>query len=259
MKPEIDKRIPGMTGKDPTWKRQDDILQDLMENYPIPTLSRKDIYTYYAGWMTCLFFPSVPTIANLISAVFHRLLQHPEIIEELINEQNEVFGDPHYSNRGGGGCFTIESARKLVKLDSVCRESFRTNKEFTASDRTNVGSESVILSNGVIIPPGQDVLLNLWINHQDNNLQKDTIGSYEKFEPYRHLETNHSVTKSGDDFLLFGIGKHVCPARWFTMHVVKTIISLLLRDYNIKSAEDSFTNLSNNFTGKVIIEKKKIQ
>ncbi|KAI9250130.1 cytochrome P450 [Phascolomyces articulosus] len=182
-----------------------------MENYPVPAASTKDIYTYYAGWITWLFFPSLATVVNLISVVFHRLLRHPEIMKEIINEQNQVFGN-HYSDDNSKDCFTIVSVRKLVKLDSVCRESFRTNKEFNVSERANVGRESVILSNGVVIPPGEFyVLFNLWINHQDSILQKDTIGSYEKFEPFRHLETSQSVTKTGDDFLLFGLGKHVCP------------------------------------------------
>ncbi|KAI9250131.1 cytochrome P450 [Phascolomyces articulosus] len=161
--------------------------------------------------MLWLFFPSIAPVNELISSVLHRLLRHQEIMNELINEQSEVFGDHLYPDAGSTDCFTIESVRKLVKLDSVCRESFRTNKGFTATDRTNVGGESVILSNGVAIPPGQDVLLNSWINHQDSKLQRDNIGNYEKFEPFRHLETNHRVTRTGDDFMLFGVGKHVCP------------------------------------------------
>ncbi|KAG2225624.1 hypothetical protein INT45_013735 [Circinella minor] len=117
MKPEIDSRLRGMSGEDLNWTRPTDILQDLIENYPQP------------------------------------VEKQPKLIDELINEQNEVFGDLVFEDDIKNYLTSVESIRKLVELDSVCRESFRANNDITASDRTNSGSDNVILSNGVIIPP----------------------------------------------------------------------------------------------------------
>ncbi|KAI9248824.1 cytochrome P450 [Phascolomyces articulosus] len=165
--------------------------------------------------MLWLFFPSIAPIDDLISSVLHRILQYPNILSELILEQNQVLGHLSPSSTSSCSipedCFTTEAIRKLVKLDSVCRESFRANNQYTASDRTNIGSEDMILSNGIAIPSGQNILLNGWINHRDDELQKDNLGNYDTFEPFRHIGTNHTVTKTGNDFLLFGVGRHVCP------------------------------------------------
>ena len=56
-----------------------------------------------------------------------------------------------------------------------------------------------------------DVLLNFWANHHDNDLQKDSIGNYNKFEPFRYVGMGRPSTKIGDDYLVFGEGKHACP------------------------------------------------
>ena len=130
------------------------MLQDLIENYPQPAGSQKDIYTFYAGYIMWLVFPSVATIGQLIASVLHRLLEQPELIDELISEQREVFGDIASGDDVKDHLTTTESIRKLVKLDSICRESFRANNDNTGSDRTNSGCDSVVLSNGVVIPSG---------------------------------------------------------------------------------------------------------
>ncbi|KAI7853439.1 hypothetical protein BDC45DRAFT_570212 [Circinella umbellata] len=166
-----------------------------------PVESQKDIYTFYAGYMLWLVFPSVATISELIASVLHRLLEQPKLINELINDQNEAFGDLASVDDIKNYLTSAESIRKLVKLDSVCRESFRISNDITASDRTNSDSNNVILSNGIIIPP----------SYHDSKVQKDTLENYDKFEPFRHLETQLTTTKTGEDSMLFGIGKHVCP------------------------------------------------
>ncbi|KAI9257383.1 cytochrome P450 [Phascolomyces articulosus] len=209
MKPVIEQRLQGLTGKIPNWSKPDDILQEIIENYPPPPHCKADIYTYYTHWMIALIFASVHTTTEHATIVLYRLLEQPEIMAELIEEQKLVYGDNLYCNNDE--VFTSDSIKQLVKLDSVCREALRAKNEFLSLPHTNSSNQNIILSNGVVIPPGHDVLVNFWMNHRDTDLQKDTIGNYNKFEPFRYVDMHRPATKIGDDFLVFGEGRHACP------------------------------------------------
>ncbi|KAI9470409.1 cytochrome P450 [Zychaea mexicana] len=255
MKPEIDRRMRGIAGKEPSWTRPADILQEIIENYAPPASSDTNIYTYFTHWMIALTFAAIHTTSEHATVVLYRLLQQPEIIDELLQEQKEVFGDDHTNSN----VFTGDAIKKLVKLDSVCREALRAKNVFLDLPHSNTGGQSITLSNGVVIPSGHDVLLNQWMNHHDNELQKDTAGNYDNFEPFRYVDMHCPSTKIGDGYLTFGEGKHACPGRWFALQEIKTIVSVLIRDYTLKAngpIEFPTGTKSGIPTGKVSIQRK---
>jgi cytochrome P450 len=53
------------------------------------------------------------------------------------------------------------------------------------------------------------------------------------FEPFRFVNQDKNSTKVGEDYVFFGMGKHACPGRWFAVQEIKTILSMLIRDYKI--------------------------
>ena len=126
-------------------------------------------------------------------------------------------------------------------------------------------------------------MINSWYNQQNDEWvdYKDQFGSRADFHPYRFLNSGRPSTKISDDYLVFGEGKHACPwvqtflflkkilgsiskivcfsGRWFAVQEIKTIISLLLRDYSLTpSSEISFpTNTATAMPfGSVTIEKR---
>ncbi|KAI7858128.1 cytochrome P450 [Circinella umbellata] len=264
LKPVIDKRMEGIATKDSsdtTWTRPNDILQYIIEDHPLPPNNKTDKYTYFAHWMIVLVFVSVFTTSEHATIVLYRILQHPETIDELIKEQKEIYGDDIILNKNNKSedVFTADSVKKLTKLDSLCREALRSKNEYFQLPHTNISKQNITLSNGVIIPPNHDVLVNFWANHHDEELQRDTIGNYDKFEPFRYVGMGRPSTKVGDDYLVFGEGKHACPGRWFALQEIKTIVSLLIRDYTLKpSGPIEFpTDVKTGVpSGKVIIQRK---
>ncbi|KAG2224161.1 hypothetical protein INT45_000176 [Circinella minor] len=264
LKPVIDKRMEGIATKDSsdtTWIRPNDILQDIIEKHPPQPNNKTDKYTYFAHWMIVLVFVSVFTTTEHATIVLYRILQHPEIMDELIKEQKEIYGNDIILNKNNKSedIFTADSVKKLIKLDSLCREALRTKNEYFQLPHTNISKQNITLSNGVIIPPDHDVLVNFWANHRDKELQKDTIGNHDKFEPFRYVGMGRPSTKIGDDFLVFGEGKHACPGRWFALQEIKTVVSLLIRDYTLKpNGPIEFpTNVNTGIpSGKVIIQRK---
>lgn len=63
----------------------------------------------------------------------------------------------------------------------------------------------------MILSLGHDVLINMWGNHRDAKIQRDTIGDHHDFKPFRFVGLDRQSTKIGDDFLMFGQGRHACP------------------------------------------------
>ncbi|KAG2224162.1 hypothetical protein INT45_000177, partial [Circinella minor] len=237
-----------------------DILQDMLENYPPPATYNSDIYTYYSHWMIGLIFAAVHTTSEHGTMILYRLLKHPEIINELIEEQKQVFKDNFNSCNGDYDDITTESLKKLVKLDSVCRETLRVKNDFLTLPHANISNKHIVLSNGVAIPPGQDVLLNAWANQHDSDFQKDSKGNYYEFMPFRYVGIDRPSTKIGDDYLVFGEGKHACPGRWFAIQEIKTIVSLILRNYTIKASSpvEFPTNAVTRIpSGKVLFQNRK--
>ncbi|KAG2223854.1 hypothetical protein INT45_012727, partial [Circinella minor] len=256
MSPEIQRRLDG--ANDPNFERPDDILQDILEDNPAePGTS---VAEHCVNWMFSLIFASVHTTSENATVVIYRLLEHPKLMEELLEEQNEVLRRHGVEAGKGSEAFSFNIIKEFVKLDSVCREALRLKNQYFELPHTNISGKNVVLSNGVVIPPDQDVYINYWYNHRDSSYKGATADvELTEFKPYRFVDTGRPSTKVSDDFLLFGEGKHACPGRWFAIQEIKTIISLLLRDYSLRPAEkikfpDSI--MTGTPSGKVTIEKK---
>ena len=136
----------------------------MLENSPPPATYSGDIYTYYSHWMIGLIFAAVHTTSEHGTMILYRLLKHPEIINELIEEQKQVFGNSFDSGSDNYNDITGELLKKLVKLDSVCRETLRVKNDFLTLPHSNISNKNIVLSNGVVIPPGNlSYMLTLYI------------------------------------------------------------------------------------------------
>ncbi|KAG2219510.1 hypothetical protein INT45_002827, partial [Circinella minor] len=222
----------------------DDILQELIEHADPP--SYQDMYTFILNQLLFLTFVSIHTTTENGTIVLYRLLQHPQIIKELLEEQKYVLeqeqedqqktsqqkGSTNMKNNLTSEVFTADTIKKMVKLDSVCRETFRLRSQFYELSHTNVSDHNIVLSNGTVIPPDGDILINLWYNHHNGN------DDLEEFKPFRYVDSGYPSTKVGDNYLVFGEGKHACPGRWFAMQEIKTIVSLLIRNYDLCAVDE---------------------
>lgn len=58
---------------------------------------------------------------------------------------------------------------------------------------------------------GEDVIINTWYNHRNNSIQKIQGDDYTNYNPFRFVGSDRQAARIGDDFLVFGEGKHACP------------------------------------------------
>ncbi|KAI8065228.1 cytochrome P450 [Gongronella butleri] len=233
LRPEVERRIK--ESADSNWDRPDDMLQNIMENFtPPPDM---DLITYLVNWLTQLIFAALHTTSENSTVVLYRLMQNPGLWDELYREQNEVLEAAGYDASVGPEVFTREILNKFVKMDSVIRESARMRNDFINLPHNNVSKTTLTLSNGAVVLPGENVYVNLHWNHNDGDLDA-VLKDAQKFKPMRYLNQEKNATKIGEDFLLFGLGKHACPGRWFAVQEIKTMIALLLREYTMEALDE---------------------
>ncbi|KAI9019971.1 cytochrome P450 [Phycomyces nitens] len=228
--PELEDRLYQMKNN-PQWEKPDDILQRIIEE---EDLIGDSYIECVVDLITALIFASIHTTSEASTVVLYRILANPEIVDELRKEQEEVFREEGTDKNFGAQVFTRDIIKKFVKLDSVCREASRLKSEFIKFGHEYDGPSPITLSNGAIISPGDDVLIDLWKNHRDSEIQHGMEDPCE-FKPFRFVNADKQSTKVGEDYLVFGMGRHACPGRWFAMQEVQTIVSMLIREYDIKS------------------------
>ncbi|KAI9309161.1 cytochrome P450 [Cunninghamella echinulata] len=230
LKPEIDRRLKAMALNDSNWDRPDDILQNIIECQERP--KHLDVHLYTLEVLTQFIFAALHTTSENGTVAFYRIMNHPGLIEELLEEQNQVLESEGFDKNCGPEVFTREILNKFVKLDSAIREAFRVKNSYIDLGHKNMSNENIVLSGGAVIRPGEIVHPNIYANHNDPSLQK-VFDDLKEYKPLRFLNAERNSTKIGDDFLFFGLGRHSCPGRWFAVQEIKTIISYIIRKYQV--------------------------
>ena len=161
------------------------MLQELIEHADPP--SYQDLYTFIMNQLLFLIFVSIHTTTENGTIVLYRLLQNPKLIETLLEEQKCVLEQEQHdqqkmlqekeSNKNRTSeIFSADTIKRMVKLDSVCREALRLRSQFYELSHTNVSDHNIVLSNGTIIPPGKSytciLSVILFLNQNKNKINR---------------------------------------------------------------------------------------
>ncbi|KAK7063838.1 Ent-kaurene oxidase [Favolaschia claudopus] len=138
------------------------------------------------------------------------------------------------------GGFSKSSLSKMCKLDSTLRETARFYRlAFAGLPRFLV--KPATLADGTVIPAGYNIAFPLKRIHYDATVYPNP----EKFEWFRFSNlreedgsgAKHQFTTVGKDLLLFGLGRHACPGRFFASMELKILLSHLLLHYDVSLAD----------------------
>ncbi|CDH58715.1 predicted protein [Lichtheimia corymbifera JMRC:FSU:9682] len=212
LSPEIDERLAKME-KGGDWERPQDLLQSVIETLQL-TSNHPHRYMLPVQYFLALVFASIHTTSENATITMYRLLQHPEAIEPLLEEQQQVLEKhygPNFDDSDMTKLFTGEVVKDFTRLDSLCRETMRVRNFYLELPHTYLGKSRFTMSNGAVIHPGDDVIINAYTNHTNPEIQCDGVGDYHEFKPFRFVEKGRQATRVGDDFLFFGQGQHACP------------------------------------------------
>jgi ent-kaurene oxidase len=214
---------------------------------------------FLAGILLKVSFAAIHTSAAAPAQLLYDLCEHPEFIEPLREEVNNVIGPDGLVDKAG--------FMKMAKMDSFMKESQRFNPLLLSEHppskseaekmlpvwlilflTTNaVTFERVIhkpltLSSGFTIPAHTTIGIPTQAITMDESLYPNP----EVFDPFRfskiraeqpEMDGRAQYVASNPASLSFGYGRHACPGRFFAAQEIKAIMAYILHKYDIRSPE----------------------
>ncbi|KAI9028849.1 cytochrome P450 [Phycomyces nitens] len=200
------------------YEARDDFLQGLLEFV-------KPDGTHYtpdevAQATLLIAFASVHTTTVNLAYCLNWITSRPDIKQKLLEEIESVVGKDIDTE------LTFEHLEKMYYLDKVLRESIRQGTDVLAAGRKCL--KPFTFSNGYQVPVGHVVEAT---NRQINMGISTNRVDIQDMDP---LESgSRPSTSASRDYVTFGLGKHLCPGRFFAVLEIKLTIVQIMRQYDI--------------------------
>ncbi|KDR74053.1 hypothetical protein GALMADRAFT_250782 [Galerina marginata CBS 339.88] len=239
--------------------KPEDILSWFMDE--VDGNNDEEKLTHLAFHILTVNFGAVYTIAMSFTQALYHLAACPEYVEPLREEIESVL-----SLEGSTKSATVE----MRKLDSFLKESQRLNGLAAASTYRKV-LKPFTFWDGTVMPPGVILAVAAHSTHLDDDIYQDA----KKFDGFRFAnrksdldDTNlQNMVTPSLEFLPFGVGRHHCPGRFFTVVILKVMMMHIITNYDVKLEKegqrppDSWFSTDNlpNSSAKVLLTKRKSQ
>ncbi|CAG8521116.1 1158_t:CDS:2 [Gigaspora margarita] len=163
---------------------------------------------------------------NAFSFLLYHIAKNPNVLVKIRKEIDEVFGpDPNVE-------FTLEKLDKCHYIEASVKESLRIILLAPYNAKISDGIENIA---GYNWQSGT----SFWIDHQTLCNNPDYWNDVETFNPDRFLSINHGGSSELSEFQKisftpFGFGLRTCPGRLVAMNIMKSLVVLFYRKYNIE-------------------------
>ncbi|KAH9477541.1 Cytochrome P450 monooxygenase 103 [Psilocybe cubensis] len=176
-------------------------------------------------------FAAIHTTSHALTHALFYLASCPEYVQPMREEVEAVIEADGWTKLSMG---------KMRKLDSFIRESQRLSIGAVIMSRKVV--KDFTFSNGVTIPAGTHIAVTSNATHMDPTLYEDphTFKGF-RFAEMREEEgesIKHLLVSLSPDYLVFGLGRHACPGRFFAANELKAMLAYILLNYDIKLPND---------------------
>jgi cytochrome P450 len=198
-------------------KRQDlglDLLSYLLED---STLTNEEMRSNLA----ILFSAGHDTTSGALSTAIYHLAKHPEHQSKARDEVLSVLG--------GRTEPTYQDLSNIPFLNACIKEALRINSPISLLP-ARWTLEPVTLGK-YYIPANTSVVPNVCAVHQNDNNWPDA----QKFDPYRFIDTRQKAAIN----IPFGTGPRQCVARQFSLFEQRTLLCMLLVNYEWSLPADS--------------------
>ena len=164
-----------------------------------------------------------------------------------------------------GNVWTKASLAKLVRMDSVVRESLRLGALGAFGlNRKVVAKGGVVTSSGIKLPEGAHVAVhNYGIQMMDGHYENAATWDPFRFSRMRESLSEETATQdsnqkvasntikdrqmaavsTGPAFLTFGHGKHACPGRFFAVQEIKLLLATIVLNFDIHHIKERPQNI----------------
>ncbi|KAI0869276.1 cytochrome P450 oxidoreductase GliF [Hypoxylon argillaceum] len=179
-------------------------------------------------------FDSTPSTASALYHILCELAVHPEAVEILRAELEEVMVN---------GKLPSTHLQELKRMDSFLRESFRMHPVSLFSLQ-RVTEKPVQLSAGPTIPAGAIIGVDaMAINRSPELWENPNEFDMNRFYNLRQKPGNenrfHFLT-TGSDSPGWGDGTQACPGRFFATSTIKIALAYILQHYDVKIREGDY-------------------
>lgn len=193
-------------------------LQGLMEftnpNDPGKLYTEKEL----SHAVLLVAFASVHTTSMNLSYSIYWLIARPDLKEKLLEEIERIVpGNTHV---------THEALHQMKFLNNFMREVLRQGNDILANGKKAL--RDYTFYNGYQVPKGRSVNTTLRQLNFGDNVTRSTV---EEMDPTQSL--NKACTSPAKDFTTFGMGKHMCPGRFFAVQEIEMSLIYLLKHFEI--------------------------
>ncbi|KAJ7737958.1 cytochrome P450 [Mycena metata] len=144
-----------------------------------------------------------------------------------------------------GGVCNKAAVGKFYMLDSLLKEVGRYHSLFAVGS-SRVTLREAVIADGIILAPGSVVSLAPKPLHYNPEVYPDPL----TFDPFRFSrlrtgeasnDARQAFTQLSNDYIVFGVGTHACPGRFFAALKIKVILCEILRNYDVTFPEGAST------------------
>ncbi|CAI7586534.1 unnamed protein product [Penicillium bialowiezense] len=167
------------------------------------------------------------TTSDLLKQALLDICMHPELIPALREEAAHAIKESEWSTAG---------VFKMQLLDSAIKETQRL-KPGSLVNLERKALRDVVLPNGMTIPRGTNIAIDssmMW----DAAIYPDPL-TYDAYRFLRLRESGNSATalaSTSPEHIAFGIGKPICPGRFFATNEMKIALAKILLSYDVRLA-----------------------
>ncbi|GAA3512759.1 cytochrome P450 [Aeromicrobium panaciterrae] len=186
------------------------------------------------GIFISMMFAGHHTSSGTASWAMIELMRHPEVMESVVAELDELYAD--------GSEVSFQALREIPILESALKETLRLHPPLIILMRL-VQQDFELL--GHTIPAGTLIAASPRVS---NRIEED-FPNAESFDPSRYIDPNQEDLQNKWTWIPFGAGKHRCVGNAFAMMQMKAIFSVILRDFEftpaqpVDSYKDDFTKM----------------
>ncbi|CEP15452.1 hypothetical protein [Parasitella parasitica] len=163
-------------------------------------------------------FAAVHTTSTNLSYCIYWLIARPDLKEKLLDEINRV--------TPGKTRVTHDDLLNMPFLNNFVRESLRQSVDRLAVQKKVMHDYTYY--NGYQVPKGRMIHTT---TRQMNFGETSGRSSIEDMDP--DMSMNKPCATPARDFLTFGMGKHLCPGRFFAIQEIMMSLVYLLKHYDI--------------------------
>ncbi|KAK0448923.1 cytochrome P450 [Desarmillaria tabescens] len=172
---------------------------------------------------------AIHTTSMVFKTAVYTLAAHPEYVQILRTEVESAIAEEGW---------TKSAVSKMDLLDSFLKEAQRLYGDLGVFGVRRTAREDFIFSDGTIVPAGSHIAVAALSTHVDEKNYEDPL----QFRPWRFSERkqegggiHQQMVTPSLDYVLFGIGRSACPGRFFAIDTLKTLMTHVLLNFDVKT------------------------